>query len=87
MIKPFPLDFHYPVTGFFKMLFTYGIRYIFVNLVIDGYILDINVQILIIVVCTAGNHSLNVLSSQSNLYINLGLSNMASHVIIVLCHM
>ena len=55
MINPFPLDFHYPVTGFFKMLSTYGIWYIFVNLVIDGYILDINVQILVIVVCAAGN--------------------------------
>ena len=55
MIKPFPLDFHFPVTGFIKMLFTYGIQYMFVNLVIDGYILDINILILIIVVCAAGN--------------------------------
>ena len=23
IIKPFPLDFHFPVTGLFKMLFTY----------------------------------------------------------------
>ena len=55
IIKPFPLYFHFPVTGFFKMLFTYGIQYLFVNLVIDGYILDINILILIIVVCAAGN--------------------------------